>query len=136
MLLGEHGAGEADQELVEPDERGDPMSPLRWTLKSLRTLAGELTRPGSRRQWRPGGDRVQVAVCHFPPGISKWNKTERHRRDPHPPGPATGIRTAPRPSSAPSRSAAARGARPTSDTALCRATDRPGCVSGLSGARR
>jgi transposase len=32
--------------LVEPDERGDPMSPLRWTVKSLRTLAGELTRQG------------------------------------------------------------------------------------------
>jgi hypothetical protein len=26
--------------LVEPDERGDPMSPLRWTCKSLRQLAG------------------------------------------------------------------------------------------------
>src|SRR5438034_11536793 len=24
--------------LVEPDERGDPMSPLRWTVKSLRSL--------------------------------------------------------------------------------------------------
>jgi transposase len=32
--------------LVEPDERGDPMSPLRWTTKSLRNLAGELTRHG------------------------------------------------------------------------------------------
>src|SRR5689334_700639 len=28
--------------LVEPDERGDPMSPLRWTTKSLRNLAAEL----------------------------------------------------------------------------------------------
>lgn len=32
--------------LVEPDERGDPMSPLRWTTKSLRNLAQELTRQG------------------------------------------------------------------------------------------
>ncbi|MGW4569418.1 ISAzo13 family transposase, partial [Streptomyces sp. NPDC004561] len=32
--------------LVEPDERGDPMSPLRWTTKSLRSLAGALTRQG------------------------------------------------------------------------------------------
>jgi len=32
--------------LVEPDERGDPMSPLRWTTKSLRHLADELTRQG------------------------------------------------------------------------------------------
>jgi transposase len=32
--------------LVEPDERGDPMSPLRWTTKSLRNLAEELTGQG------------------------------------------------------------------------------------------
>src|SRR5674536_6579 len=32
--------------LVEPDERGDPMSPLRWTTKSLRHLAEELSRQG------------------------------------------------------------------------------------------
>jgi transposase len=32
--------------LVEPDERGDPTSPLRWTTKSLRHLADELTRQG------------------------------------------------------------------------------------------
>lgn len=32
--------------LVEPDERGNPMSPLRWTTKSLRNLAEELTRQG------------------------------------------------------------------------------------------
>src|SRR5258707_1543817 len=34
--------------LVEPDERGDPMSPLRWTAKSTRALAGELTGQGHR----------------------------------------------------------------------------------------
>jgi transposase len=32
--------------LVEPDARGDPMSPLRWSCKSTRTLAGELDRQG------------------------------------------------------------------------------------------
>ena len=32
--------------LVEPDMRGDPMSPLRWTTKSTRKLADELTRQG------------------------------------------------------------------------------------------
>jgi hypothetical protein len=32
--------------MVEPDERGDPESPLRWTTKSLRHLADELTRQG------------------------------------------------------------------------------------------
>jgi transposase len=34
--------------LVEPDERGDPVSPLRWTTKSTRKLAAELTRQGHR----------------------------------------------------------------------------------------
>ena len=32
--------------LVEPDTRGDPMSPLRWTLKSTRQLAGALVDMG------------------------------------------------------------------------------------------
>src|SRR6266513_1257077 len=34
--------------LVEPEERGDPMSPLRWTTRSLRALSAELTRQGHR----------------------------------------------------------------------------------------
>jgi hypothetical protein len=34
--------------LVEPQERGDPMSPLRWTTKSTRNLADELTRQGHK----------------------------------------------------------------------------------------
>ncbi|MEU2287584.1 ISAzo13 family transposase [Streptomyces sp. NPDC013178] len=34
--------------LVEPDERGDPMSPLRWTVKSTRALARELTQAGHK----------------------------------------------------------------------------------------
>uniref|UniRef100_UPI001616CCE2 ISAzo13 family transposase n=1 Tax=Nocardiopsis mwathae TaxID=1472723 RepID=UPI001616CCE2 len=32
--------------LVEPDQRGDPESPLRWTTKSTYKLAAELTRQG------------------------------------------------------------------------------------------
>jgi hypothetical protein len=34
--------------LVDPGERGDPMSPLRWTCKSLRQLAAELMTRGHR----------------------------------------------------------------------------------------
>jgi len=34
--------------LVQPQERGDPASPLRWTTESTRGLAGELTRQGHR----------------------------------------------------------------------------------------
>jgi hypothetical protein len=33
-------------DLVDPTARGDPMSPLRWTAKSVRTLARELTDQG------------------------------------------------------------------------------------------
>src|SRR5487761_1553793 len=34
--------------LVEPQERGDPVSPLRWTTLSTRNLAGELARQGHK----------------------------------------------------------------------------------------
>jgi hypothetical protein len=40
------GIVEALDALVEPTSRGDPMSPLRWTCKSTRVLAAELTRQG------------------------------------------------------------------------------------------
>ena len=36
------------ERLVEPTTRGDPESPLRWTCKSVRQLAGELQRQGHR----------------------------------------------------------------------------------------
>ena len=42
------GLLDALESLVDPDSRGDPMSPLRWTLKSTRQLADELTRLGHR----------------------------------------------------------------------------------------
>jgi len=32
------------ERLIEPETRGDPESPLRWTCKSTRTLAAQLTR--------------------------------------------------------------------------------------------
>ena len=40
------GLRPALEELVESATRGDPMSPLRWTCKSVRVLAAELTRQG------------------------------------------------------------------------------------------
>jgi hypothetical protein len=43
--------------LVDPVTRGDPASPLRWTCKSPRRLAGELTRPG-----HPIGPRCVAAL--------------------------------------------------------------------------
>ena len=46
--------------LVEPDERGDPMSPLRWTVKSTRNLAGELARQGHRVSADTAGDLLRA----------------------------------------------------------------------------
>jgi hypothetical protein len=46
--------------LVEPDERGDPMSPLRWTTKSTRNLADELTRQGHKAGADTVGDLLRA----------------------------------------------------------------------------
>src|SRR5512133_3227799 len=46
--------------LVEPDERGDPMSPLRWTTKSTRALADELTRQGHKVSADTVGDLLRA----------------------------------------------------------------------------
>jgi hypothetical protein len=45
--------------LVEPDERGDPMSPLRWTTKSTRKLAVELARQGHKAGADTVGDLLR-----------------------------------------------------------------------------
>ena len=46
--------------LVEPDERGDPMSPLRWTTKSTRNLAAELTAQGHKVSADTVGDLLRA----------------------------------------------------------------------------
>ena len=82
------------ESLVEPLTRGDPESPLRWTLKSTRSLSKELEESGYTASSRlvaalllQMGHSLQgladelrfpVSVSHFPPGTSKWNKVE-HR---------------------------------------------------------
>src|SRR6266516_322778 len=40
------------ERLVEPTSRGDPQSPLRWTLKSVRKLAAELNAQGHQTSHR------------------------------------------------------------------------------------
>jgi transposase len=45
--------------LAEPAERGDPMSPLRWTTKSTRSLADELTRQGHKVSADTVGDLLR-----------------------------------------------------------------------------
>jgi hypothetical protein len=46
LTSGDPGLLNALDALVEPETRGDPMTRLRWTTKSTRTLAEELTRQG------------------------------------------------------------------------------------------
>ena len=46
LAVTDPGLKAALERLVEPDSRGDPQSPLRWTCKSTRRLAQELTAQG------------------------------------------------------------------------------------------
>lgn len=47
------------EQLVEPDSRGDPESPLRWTCKSVRKLAEELNRQGHQVSHRLVAELLQ-----------------------------------------------------------------------------
>src|SRR3974390_916610 len=47
--------------LVEPQERGDPVSPLRWTARSTRALAAELTAQGHTVSADTVGDLLRAA---------------------------------------------------------------------------
>jgi len=63
--------------LVEPEERGDPMSPLRWTTKSTRKLAQELTGQGigSRRTRSVTCCARKGSVCRATPRRSRASST-------------------------------------------------------------
>jgi hypothetical protein len=63
--------------LVEPEERGDPMSPLRWTTKSTRNLAAELTRQGHRVGADTVGDLLRAEGFSLQ-GNSKTIEGQRH----------------------------------------------------------
>ena len=63
--------------LVEPESRGDPMSPLRWTLKSTRRLAAELTKMGHQ-----ASSFLVAKLLHYMDyslqGTSKQNEGAQH----------------------------------------------------------
>jgi hypothetical protein len=63
--------------LVEPDERGDPMSPLRWTTKSTRKLAAELTAQGHQGGADTVGDLLREAGFSLQ-GNAKTIEGQRH----------------------------------------------------------
>lgn len=64
--------------LVEPHTRGDPQSPLRWTCKSTRQLAAELTRQG-----HPIGYRTVAMLLHEAGYSLQANRKTREGRQ-HP----------------------------------------------------
>jgi hypothetical protein len=55
------GLARALERLVEPDSRGDPRSPLRWTCKSTRELAGALRDQGFQVSDRKVGHLLKAA---------------------------------------------------------------------------
>jgi len=63
--------------LVEPDERGDPMSPLRWTTMSTRKLAAELTARGHKVSADTVGDLLRAEGFSLQ-GNAKTIEGQRH----------------------------------------------------------
>jgi len=63
--------------LVEPDERGDPMSPLRWTTMSTRKLAAELTAQGHKVSADTVGDLLRAEGFSLQ-GNAKTIEGQRH----------------------------------------------------------
>jgi transposase len=63
--------------LIEPQERGDPMSPLRWTTRSTRNLAAELTRQGHRVSADTVGDLLREEGFSLQ-GNAKTIEGQRH----------------------------------------------------------
>jgi hypothetical protein len=67
--------------LVEPQERGDPMSPLRWTTKSTRNLAGELTRRGHKVSADTVGDLLRAEGFSLQGNVKVIEGTRHPDRD-------------------------------------------------------
>jgi len=70
--------GQALEALVEPTTRGDPMSPLRWTCKSTRTLAAELTHQGHPISYRTVASMLKAL------GYSLQGRVKRKKAMPTP----------------------------------------------------
>src|SRR6266576_1879874 len=67
--------------LVEPQERGDPMSPLRWTTKSTRNLADELTRQGHKVSADTFGDLLRAEGFSLQGNAKTLEGTQHPDRD-------------------------------------------------------
>ena len=70
LAVTDPGLGPALMALVEPESRGDPSSPLRWTCRSTRNLAGTLTAAGHAllgADGRPAAARPRATACRGTP---------------------------------------------------------------------
>lgn len=72
------GLVEALEGLVEGGTRGDPTSPLRWTCKSTRALAGEL----NRRGFRVSGNKVGQLLRSLGYSLQANRKTVEGKQHP------------------------------------------------------
>ena len=75
------GLQDALDRLVEPTTRGDPMSPLRWTCKSLRNLAAELRRQGHAVSHRVVGELLHDMGYSLQANRKTLEGTEHPERD-------------------------------------------------------
>ena len=64
-------------DLVEPESRGDPMCPLRWTAKSTRALAAELASQGFKVSHVTVGDLLR-RMGYSLQGTAKENEGAQH----------------------------------------------------------
>ena len=64
--------------LVEPETRGDPMTRLRWTTKSTRTLAAELGRQGHRLSHHSVGRLLTGPLGYSLQGNAKTVEGKQH----------------------------------------------------------
>lgn len=69
---------EALDRLINPTTRGDPMNPLRWTCKSTRTLAAELTSQG----FQVGPSSVRILLARLGYSLQANRKMREGRQHP------------------------------------------------------
>ena len=67
--------------LIEPTARGDPESPLRWTCKSVRRLAAELTRQGHRTSHRMVAELLHALDYSLQANQKTLEGTDHHDRN-------------------------------------------------------
>ncbi len=69
------------EQLVEPEARGDPMSPLRWTCKSVRQLADTLGALGHRVSYQVVSELLHEAGYSLQANAKRFEGTEHPDRD-------------------------------------------------------